>query len=86
MQKRDTYSQIMAVLLHLPWPIDLGLGVFFFILFDGLSHTFGAAASVDPSGLREFIAQLSGILAFALPAVLAASAVGSLLRRGRPKT
>jgi len=85
-KKRDTYAQIMAVLLHLPWPVELGLGVFFYLFFDGMSQNFGPHGPADPTGLRPLVAHLASALAVALPAVLIASALASLLKGRPPKS
>lgn len=86
MRKRDACAQAMAVVFHLPWPVDVGLAAFFYLLFHWMSQTYGGAAALfDPSGLRSFIGTLAGFLACALPVVLVAGAVGSVLRRWRQK-
>ncbi len=85
MKKRATYPELLGVLLHLPWPVELGLGVFFFILFDAMSRSFGLGSS-DGNTLRPWIAEASGTLAILLPAALVASALASLLGPRPPRS
>jgi hypothetical protein len=84
MNMRDLYTVVMAVLLRLPWPVDIGLAAFFYLLFHWMSQAFGAAAAWgDPGGLSSLVALLAAVLAFALPLVLLSGVLGTVMRRLR---